>query len=148
MANWFEVKIKYAKISEQGIERMVSEPYLVDAMSFTEAEARICKEMEAFLGGEFQVVNIKRANYTDLFPFDGADKWYRCRVFFVTIDEEKGMEKRKGVNMLVQASDLKSGLENLSIGLKDMTIDYDVTAITETPIMDVFPWYANDDVTE
>ena len=64
MANWFEVKIKYAKISEQGIERMVSEPYLVDAMSFTEAEARICKEMEAFLGGEFQVVNIKRANYT------------------------------------------------------------------------------------
>jgi hypothetical protein len=87
MHNWFECKIRYEKIAENGMNKKVTEPYLVDALSFTEAESRIIEEITPFISGEFTVSDIKRANYSELFPSDeeAADRWFKCKLYFRVI---------------------------------------------------------------
>ena len=96
MHNWFECKIRYEKIAENGMNKKVTEPYLVDALSFTEAESRIIEEITPFISGEFTVSDIKRANYSELFPSDeeAADRWFKCKLYFITLDEKSGAEKK------------------------------------------------------
>jgi hypothetical protein len=109
MHTWFEGKIRYEKTAENGMNKKVTEPYLVDALSFTEAEARLIEEVTPFITGEFTVTDIKRANYSKIFPSDeeGADIWYKCKLYFITIDEKSGAEKKTATNILVQAADLR-----------------------------------------
>ena len=106
MYNWFECKIRYEKLTENGITKKVTEPYLVDALSFTEAESRIIEEITPFISGEFTVADIKRANYSEIFPSDAEadDKWFKCKLYFITLDEKSGVEKKSATNILVQAS--------------------------------------------
>ena len=142
MLNWFECKIKYEKTVEEGKIIKVSESYLVDALSFTEAEARINEEMKPFISGEFIVSNIRRARINELFANENGDKWYRCKVYFISLDEEKGIEKRIAATMMVQANDLKEAWDGIKEGMKGSMADYQVAAIAETMIMDVFPFAA------
>ena len=142
MLNWFECKIKYEKTAEEGKIIKVGETYLVDALSFTEAEARINEEMKPFISGEFIVSNIRRARINELFDNENGDKWYRCKVFFISLDEEKGIEKRIATTMMVQANDVKEAWDGLHEGMKGSMADYQVAAIVETTIMDVFPFAA------
>lgn len=144
MNTWFECKVRYVKIDEtSGKEKKVNEPYLVDAVSFTEAESRIHKELEQMIRGDFQLTNIRKADYSDLFPFDNGDRWYKCKVSYVSIDETAGKEKKITSQMLVMASNLKEAYDNLLTSLSGMTIDFDVTGIHETQIMDVFPYFSD-----
>ena len=139
MSNWFECKVSYDKTIENGMQKKVTEPYLVEALSFTEAEARIIKEMTPFISEGFIVSNIKRAKYAELFEDDPTgDKWYRCKVLFITIDEKSGAEKKSASNVLVKAADIQTALTNLSEGMKGTMSDYEVASIIETPIMDVY----------
>ena len=142
MLNWFECKIKYEKTAEEGKIVKVSEAYLVDALSFTEAEARINEEMKPFISGEFIVSNIRRARINELFTNENGDKWYRCKVYFISLDEEKGIEKRIATTMMVQANDVKEAWDGLHEGMKGSMADFQVAAIVETLIMDVFPFAA------
>ena len=91
MHTWFECKIRYEKVMENGMQKKVTEPYLVDALSFTEAEARIIEEMTPFITGEFTVSDIKRANYSELFPSEeeAADRWFKCKLVFHHTRREK-----------------------------------------------------------
>lgn len=143
--NWFEIKVKYSMISENGAEKKVSEPYLVDALDFPEAHARIVKEMEPYLNDEFQVVAMKRANYSELLEDENGDKYYKAKIVFVMLDEEKGREKKTSNYVLVQAKDIENALVNLKNGFRDMTIDWESTALVETPIMDVFKYFKKTD---
>ena len=138
MSSWFECKVKYDKEAEGGLHKSVSEPYMVDALSFTEAESRILEEMRPYISGEFTVANIKRVRVSELFFDETGDKWYRCKVNFITLDEKSGLEKRTASYMMVQAVDFKTALDNLLKGMKGTMADYEVAAITETAIMDVF----------
>jgi hypothetical protein len=140
MHTWFECKIKYEKTAEEGKIVKVNEGYLIDALSFTEAEARIIEEMKPFISGEFQVANIKRARINEMFFNENGEKWYRSKVNFITLDEEKGVEKRTGVNMMVQASDIKEALEGIIEGMKGSMADYEIASITETTIIDVYKY--------
>jgi len=140
MHNWFECKIKYEKTAEEGKIVKVNEAYLVDALSFTEAEARIIEEMQPFISGEFVVSNIRRARISELFPNDNGDKWYRSKVFFVSLDEEKGIEKRVASTMMVQANDVKEAWDGIHEGMKGTMADYEVASIVETTIIDVYPY--------
>ena len=142
MHNWFECKIKYEKTAEEGKIVKVNENYLIDALSFTEAEARIIEEMRPFINGEFTVANIRRAKINEMFFNENGDKWYRAKVNFVTLDEEKGVERRTAVAMLIQATEIKEALNGLTEGMKGSMADYEVAAITETTIMDVFKYEA------
>jgi len=145
MLNWFITGIKYEKTAEEGKIVKVNENYLVDALSFTEAEARINEEMKPFISGEFIVSKVKRARINELFANPNGDKWYRCRVNFISLDEEKGIEKRTATAMFVQANDVKEAWDGLHEGMKGSMADYRVIAISETDIMDVFPFVAPKD---
>lgn len=142
MQNWFLCKIRYEKVMENGMEKKVTEPYLVDALSFTEAEARILEEMRPFISGEFTVSDIKRANYSELFPCaeDSADKWYAGRLAFITLDEKSGTEKKTYTNVLIQASDIRDAMKKLDEGMKGTMADYHSVSLKETAIVDVFPY--------
>ena len=140
MANWFECRVKYDKMLENGMQKKVTEPYLVDALSFTEAEARIIEEVSPFISGEFSVSAVKRANFSELFFDEAGDRWYKCKLNFITLDEKSGMEKRTASYMLVQAADFETALKNLVAGMKGTMADWVIVSITETPLMDVYPF--------
>ncbi|SEA09285.1 protein of unknown function [Porphyromonadaceae bacterium KH3R12] len=140
MYNWFECKIRYDKMLETGMQKTVTEPYLVDALSFTEAEARIIEEIKPFISGEFSVSDIKRVKYTESFFNETGDRYYKAKLYFITLDEKSGSEKKTAVNMLVQASSLKEAVEIVEGEMKKTMIDYAIASVTETAIMDVFPY--------
>lgn len=148
MHNWFECKIRYEKVAENGMNKKVTEPYLVDALSFTEAESRIIEEITPFISGEFTVSGVARANYSELIFCDeeSADKWYKCKLYFITLDEKTGIEKKTATNVLVQAADLKDAIKQLDEGMKGTMADYEIAAVSETAIMDVYPYEADPDV--
>lgn len=137
MSNWFECKVRYDKIQENGSIKKVNEPYLVDALSFTEAEARITEEVSPYISGEFSVSAVKRTKIAEIF-WQGGDRWYQVKVGFITIDEKTAAEKRSNSLILVQASNFKEALEHFEEGMKGTMADYDILSITETPLMDVY----------
>lgn len=148
MLNWFECTIKYEKYAEEGKIVKVSEKYLVDALSFTEAEARINEEMRPVISGEFILSHIKRARINELFYSKNGDKWFRAKVNFISLDEEKGIERKIPTYMMVQANDLKEAREGLVEGMKGTMADYEPESITETKILDVFNYITNVDFEE
>ena len=147
MHMWFECKIRYEKMMENGMQKKVNEPYLVDALSFTEAEARITEEMTPFISGEWTVADIKRANYSELFPSEeeAADRWFKCKLLFITLDEKSGAEKKTSTQVLVQAADLRDAVKKLDEGMKGTMADYQIASVAETAIMDVYPFRAEPD---
>ena len=138
MASWFECKIRYDKAQENGAIKKVTEPYLVDALSFTEAEARIIEEQTPFISGEVNVTAVKRTKIAEIFWDDSADKWYLVKVAFVTIDEKTAVEKKSTSLILVAASDFKGAYDNSMEGMKGTMADFEIVSITETPLMDVY----------
>lgn len=138
MSQWFECKVKYDRTLDTGAMKTVTEPYLVDALSFTEAEARITEEMSPFATGEFSVTAVRRVNLSDIFYHDGGDKWYKVKTNFITIDEKTAVEKRTASFQMVQASEFKEALDVFMEGMKDTMADFEIASITETAIMDVF----------
>ncbi|MDL2224261.1 DUF4494 domain-containing protein [Bacteroidales bacterium OttesenSCG-928-M06] len=140
--NWFECKVSYEKMMENGVQKKVTEPYLVDALSFTEAEARIIEEMKPYITGDFTVTDIKRAKLAELFFNETGDRYYKIKVFFITLDEKSGAEKKTAVQMLAQASDLKEAISVLEEGMKGTMADYTIASVVETMLMDVFPFSA------
>ena len=142
MHNWFECKINYEKVGEEGIQKKVTEPYLVDALSFTEAEARIIEEMRPYISGEFTVRDIKRARYSETFFNDKGDRYYRAKVNLITLDEKNGTEKKTPIQMLAQASTIHEAIKVIDEGMKGTMADYAIAAVTETALMNVFPFVA------
>ena len=145
---WFECKIQHEKTIENGMTKKVTEPYLVDALSFTEAEARIIEEITPFMTGEFTVSDIKRANYSELFYSEdtSADRWFKAKLQFITLDEKSGKEKKTNTLVLVQATDFRAALKNLDEGMKGTMADYVIASIQETPLMDVYPFAVKPEV--
>lgn len=142
MNNYYEVKVRLERTMENGMTKKVKEPYLFDALSFSEAEVRAIEELAPFTSGELEVTDIKRAAYEELFPSDkgNADKWYAVRINFFTLDERTGNEKKTKSEYLVQASDIYTAKDNFIEAMKQTMSDYEIVAIKETPIMDVFTY--------
>ena len=139
MANWFECKVKYVRMLETGMQKAVNEPYLVDALSFTEAESRITEEMAPFISGEFTVSAVKREKLSEVFYDETGDKWYKVNYHIITVDEKTAVEKKTSVTTLVQAANFQAALDNFMEGMKGTMADFEIASITETAIMDVFP---------
>lgn len=139
MALWFECKVRYDKIMENGIVKKVNEPYLVDALTFTEAEARIMEQMKPFISGEYSISSEKKTKIAEIFFNETGDRYYQVKVNFVTLDEKNGVEKKTASLILVQASDFEDALRNFQEGMKGTMADYEIASITETMIMDVYP---------
>ena len=135
----FEVKVKYEKMMEDGTNKIVSEFYLVDALSFTEAEATATEEMSMLAGGEFEIAAIKKVNYAEIIKSenDNEGTWFKCKLAFITIDEKTEKEKKSNVTYLVEGSDLESAKARMVKAMSTTMIDYVFVKIEETPIMDI-----------
>lgn len=144
-ATWYECKVKYRKTDESGVQKVTTEPYLVDALSYTEAETRINEEMSAYISEEFKITNIKIANFAEIHPFENSDRWFKSKVALVSYDEESGKERKSSIYLLVQANDVKEAYDNTISVMKDSVSDYTVPAISESPIMDVFPYFSGEE---
>lgn len=138
MAQWIKTSVRFDKTMENGAIKRVTEPYLVDALSFTEAEARIIEEVTPFISGEFTVSAVKKSKVSEIFWDETGDRWYQVKSAFITINEKTGAEKRSTVVFMVQASDFKSAYDNFMQGMKGTVADFDIISITETAIMGVF----------
>ena len=141
-AEWFETKIKYEKTMEDGLTKKVTEQYVVDALSFTEAERRIIEEMTNYISGAFDVADIKKATYKEIFfsENDNDDRWYKAKLQFITIDEKTEKEKRSNVYYLVQAATFQGAVKNIDQVMGGTMIDYVIASLAETQLMDVFEY--------
>ena len=142
-ANWFEAKVKYMKVSEDGKEKKVNEAYLLDAMSYTEAESRITREMESVVSGDYDLSSLKKSNITEVVPSEDEtdDRWYKAKVAIIDADEVSGKEKSSFQYYLVAASDIKRALENLEKSLSTFVVPYEIASLADTTFMDVYPYF-------
>lgn len=138
MALYIETKIRYDKTQENGTVKKTTQSYLVDALSFTEAEARIIEEMKPFMSGDFSVSAVKKTKIAEIFKGEG-DRWYMVKVNFITINEKTGAEKKSASYILVPANDFDGAVSNFKEGMKGTMADYEIAGITETAYMDIFP---------
>ena len=140
MAIWFECKAKYEKMQENGTVAKVNEPYLVDALTFTEAESRFIEELKPYISGEFSVSAVKKTKISEIFFDDQGDRYYLVKVNFITFDGKSGMEKKSANFILVQASSFQQAYDLFEEGMKGTLADYEIASIAETMLMDVFPY--------
>ncbi|PID94679.1 MAG: phage tail protein [Bacteroidales bacterium] len=150
MNNWFECKVNYDKAGDDGLLTRVSELYLVDALSFTEAEERITEEIEPMLTGEFVVASIKKIKIHELIDsdVDTDDKWWKAKVMLVTINEDKGTEKLVANTIYIKAETINRAIESLDQQMSSSLSDYFVSAINETLVLDVFKYQVSEPITQ
>lgn len=143
MANWFETKVRYDKTMENGAQKKVTDTFLVDALSFTEAETRITDEV-AHLSSDFSISAVKRTKISEIFfdDSDEADRYFLVKVGFITLDEKTAVEKKSYSLILVQAHDFKGAYDAFVKGMSNTLADYEIASITETPILDVYKMQA------
>lgn len=139
MRNWFICKVSYQKMMENGFQKKVTEQYLVDSLSFTEAEARIIEEMRPFITGEFTVSAVGRARLTEVF-FNEGETYYKVKIHFITLDSTSGVEKKTPAQMLVEANNIKEAIAVFEEKMKATLADYVIVSVSETAIMDVFQY--------
>lgn len=139
-ATFFEATVRYDRQTEDSTIKKVSELYVLTVLSFSEAEARIIKEITPFVSGDFDVTKLAIAPYREVFFTDSAtdDRWFRAKLYFVTIDEKTSKETRTAMNYLVQATDIESARKNIEQVMSSTAIDYEISSIAETKILDVF----------
>lgn len=142
MSQWFTCKMKFDKTMDNGLIKKVTEAYLVDALSFTEAEKRFVDELKPYMSGEYEVSGITKAKISELFDSNDslADRWFKARVAFITLDEKTGVEKRARQNMMIKAIDFRDALKNLDAGMASTLGEWAIESIAETTIMDVYPY--------
>ena len=136
---WFECRIRYDRMQGDGSVKRVTEPYLVDAVSFTEVEARIIEEMTPFISGDFSIPAIKKTNIAEIFYTEGCDKWWLVKYNVITIDERSCKERRTAVYVMVQADNQQGATDRFNKAMEGTIADYEIEKVAETKIMDVFP---------
>lgn len=140
MNNWFTVKVKYTKQMENGALKRVSEPYLLSAMTFTDAEARIYEELGSLIRGEFAVTGISRTELHDIFAYDDSGVWYKCKVSYENFDADTEKSKKVSQNFLVEANSVKEAYERIAENMKGLMVDFHIPSIMVSPIIDIFPY--------
>jgi hypothetical protein len=136
--NWFECKVSYEKIVESGVTKRIAETYLVDALSHAEAEARIIKEVEPYISGEFTVASVRRVNYMEIFTSETSDYWWKLKIYFITLDEKTGVEKRVNTSVLVNGDEIEDAIITLREGMKGSMTDYGIAEAKMSNILEVF----------
>lgn len=148
MNSWFTAKVKYTKQLDDGTFKRVSEPYLLAAMTFTDAEARIYEELGSLIRGEFIVTGISRTDVHDIFHYEDADVWYKAKVTYESqsdMDSESSKTKKVSNTFLVTAHSVKDAYERIKESLTGLMIDYTIPSVVVSPILDVFPFSSDDD---
>lgn len=142
---WYECKVKYKKTHETGEQKITTDTYLLDAVSYTEAEVRIMEEMQAYTNEDIKITNIRVANYSEVHPFENCDRWFKSKISLIAFDEESGKERKSNIYLLVQANDIKEAFDNCTTVMAQTMGDYSIPSIIESPILDVFPYFTGEE---
>ena len=145
MRTWFVCKVKHQKEDEDGRIRNITEPFLVDALSYTEAESRTYEEMEVIIKGEFYITSITKSKIIDVFQYEDADIWYKCKITYSVTDADSGKEKKVINQMMVTANNAKEAYDRIFESLDNMLVTFRVTEIIESPIAEVFPYVSEEE---
>lgn len=145
MRTWFLCKVKYAKENEQGLLKNITEQYLVDAVSFTEAEAVLYDRLASQIRGDFQVTGVSKSNIVDVFEYEDSDLWHKAKVTYLVVDGDSGKEKLVVQYMIVTAQDVKEAYDRILESLSNMLVSFRVPKVEETPIIEVFPYEKSED---
>lgn len=139
-SQWFECKVRYDITQQTGQQKKVTEQYVVEALSYTDAEAAIIKEMKPYISGDFEITGIKPTTYSEVcFSEDAhADRWFKAKLAIITISEKTGKEKRRPTTFLMQATSLDNAVTNIGVAMQGTLIDYEKSSVFETKILDVF----------
>lgn len=140
MNTLFECKVKYDKVLENGLTKKTTEKYLVEAISFSDAETRFTEYIIPYISGEFKICGIKIAKFSEVFDEKEGDRYFDCKVQFTMLDENSGKEKKTSVKILVKADNIKEAMSNLDEGMKGTMADYSSVLIKETDIMDIYKY--------
>lgn len=137
---YFNVALKYEKMDEKGLNKMVTEHYLVKSFTCSSAEYSIIQEMQPFITGDFKVNAVKESKYSELFLSEEAtaDRYFECKLKFITLDGKSGKEKFTQTKVLVQAADLRDAVKKLDGGMRGTMAEYQIVAVSETNIIDIF----------
>lgn len=138
MAQWIETKLRYDKMCENGVVKKVNEPYLVDALTFTEAESRIIEERQPYISGEFTVSAVKKCKISEVVDTGEGDRWYSVKAMFISFDEKTGAEKKALHEFIVKANTLEEAIDNFKSQVT-LLVDYELAGVNETALMDVYP---------
>lgn len=144
MKTWFLCKVKYQKEDGNGRLKSVTEPYLVDAVSFTEAETRIYEEMGERIRGEFIITGISKTKIVDVFHYEDADIWHKCKVTYY-VAEENGKEKKIVNQFIVTADNAKDAYDRIYESLGNMLVSFRVPEVVESPIVEVFNYTSSEE---
>ena len=139
MASWFECKVSHHKILENGLQKKVTDPFIVDALTFTEAEARIIEEVAPYVTGTFDVTAVKKVKIAEVFYDETGDKWFYVKYNMITVDEKTAVEKKQSILTLVQASEFQKAIDNFMENMKSTMVDFEIASVVETNILDVYP---------
>ena len=137
---YFECSVKFRKTDEEGVNKLVTESYIVSALSFSEAESNINEQMKVYVGEDFKIVNIKLTNYLEIAAFEDTDIWFKSKISLLYFDEESGKEKKSNIYMLVRANDAKNAYDNTIATLKGTISDFTIPSVSETKIVEVFEY--------
>jgi hypothetical protein len=143
MATWYQAAIRYQKEDEAGSLQTINEVYLIDSISFTDAEARAYKQIVTG-ASDFSVTSIARLRLADLFAYEDGEQWFKTKVIYFSVDEKSGKEKKVVNQMLVNATGIEQALARVKESMKDFLIPYEVEAIVLTKILDVFPYVSEE----
>ena len=138
--SWFECKVTYERAGEKGLNTKVNEVYLTQGFTFTEVEKRLTMEIQPMVTGTFDIMKMERTKYNELVDSteENADKWFKCKITMVTIDEVSAKEKKSSVVILVKAEDVTNAVKNLNKHMEDSIMDYNLASVNESPIVDIF----------
>ena len=137
---WYNCKLKYRKTDENGVQKLVTESYLVDGVSFSDAEARINEEMKAYISVDFKVVNIQATTYSEVVGGAETGLWFKSKITLLAFDEESGKEKKQNIYILVEADDAREAYNRTVEAMQNTMGEYSIPMVSETTIMDVFPY--------
>lgn len=140
MALYFQTSVSYDKMMENGVAKKVTDKYLFDALSFTEAESRTIEEITPYISGEFTIKTNRKTKIAEIFGLGtNPDQWWLAKVAFITIDEKTATEKKSITLILVGASDFHNALANFEAGMKSTMADYELQSLSLTDILEVYP---------
>jgi hypothetical protein len=135
--NWFVCQIKFNKEDDKGNVKKVQQSYLIDAISYSEAEERIYKEMEGLIK-EFQIADLRKTNLIEVFHYEDSEMWYKCKISYNVTDDDTEKVKKITQYMIVSAHNIKEAYERIEESMKNLLVPYNIASIVENPFEDVF----------
>lgn len=137
----FLTSVRFDQVQENGQTKKTTENYIVEAISFKEAEERITEYMQPYVNGDFSIKQIKQVSYNEIVENNDGEYWWEAKINLITIDEKTAKEKKTAIKLLVSADNLQDAMKATQRNMKETMSDYTEVSIKQTNIKDIYFYY-------